>query len=66
MKRMDEEKLNRSFFESLKKKTQTLEDYIVNNEGRVFSVEDQGEVMEKIRRQMTDIYLLIKEKYKNG
>lgn len=55
-----------TFFIELKIKTQALEDYIVNNEGRTFPAEDQGEVMDEIRRQMTDIYLLLKKKYKNG
>ena len=55
-----------SFFYELKIKTQALEDYIVNNEGRAFSAEDQVEVMGEIRRQMTDIYSLLKKKYKNG
>lgn len=55
-----------SFFTNLKEKTQSLEDYIVNNEGCSFDTEDQGEVMIEIRKKMTDIYTLLKEKYKNG
>ena len=55
-----------SFYSKLKKKTQSLEDYIVLNEGRTFNVEDQSEVMNEIVSQMTDIYTLLKEKYKNG
>lgn len=54
------------FYDELKEKTQTLEDYIVSNEGRTYHVEDQGEVMSEIRVQMTDIYSLLKRKYKNG
>jgi len=55
-----------TFFIKLKNKTQTLEDYIVSNEGRSYNAEDQGEVMGEIRNQMTDIYELLKQKYKNG
>ena len=55
-----------NFFEQLKVKSQALEDYIVNNEGRTYTTEDQGEVMEEIKRQMTDIYSLLKSKYING
>lgn len=55
-----------SFYSKLKEKTQSLEDYIVLNEGRTFNVEDQSEVMNEIVSQMTDIYTLLKEKYKNG
>ena len=54
------------FFNQLKLKLQELEDYIVNNEGKVFVAEDQGEVMEEIKKKMTDIYTLLKSKYKNG
>ena len=55
-----------SFFEDLKSLLQELEDYIVNNEGRYFSTEDQGEVMNIIRNKMTAIYTLLKSKYING
>lgn len=55
-----------AFFTKLKDKTQALEDYIVSNEGRSYNAEDQGEVMDKIKNQMTDIYELLKQKYKNG
>lgn len=55
-----------TFFAKLKDKTQRLEDYIVSNEGRSYNAEDQGEVMDEIRNQMTDIYELLKQKYKNG
>ena len=54
------------FFEQLREKSQDLEDYIVSNEGRSYSTEDQGEVMETIKRKMTDIYSLLKSKYING
>lgn len=55
-----------NFYISLKKQSQQLEDYIVNNEGRSYNTEDQGEVMNEIRSRMKDIYSLLKEKYKNG
>ena len=54
------------FFEELKAKSQELEDYIVNNDGRYYSTEDQGEVMEEIKTQMTSIYSLLKTKYTDG
>ena len=54
------------FFEELKTKSQELEDYIVNNDGRYYSTEDQGEVMEEIKTQMTSIYSLLKTKYTDG
>ncbi len=54
------------FYSRLKDKTQTLEDYIVNNEGNTYSTEDQSDVMGEIINKLTDIYSLLKEKYKNG
>lgn len=55
-----------AFYNQLKKKTQELEDYIVNNEGKTYSIEDQSEVMQEICDQLTGIYTLLKAKYKNG
>lgn len=55
-----------AFFVDLKNKTQALEDYIVNNEGRSYNAEDQGEVMNTIITQMRGIYELLKKKYTNG
>ena len=55
-----------NFFDNLKVLLQDLEDYIVNNEGRYFSTEDQGEVINIIRTKMTAIYTLLKSKYING
>ena len=54
------------FYDNLKEKTQTLEDFIVSNEGHTYHIEDQGEVMNEICAQMTGIYSLLKRKYKNG
>lgn len=54
------------FFEKLKKKLQTLEDYIVANEGKRFDADDQTVVQKKIVDSMTDIYKTVKKKYKNG
>lgn len=55
-----------SFYKELKKKTQDLEDYIVQNEGKKYSVDEQGEVMDEIRNRMSDIYKCLNKKYKNG
>ena len=54
------------FYNNLKTKTQEIEDYIVENEDKEFSFEDQGEVTNKIRQQIKELYRLIAKKYKNG
>ena len=54
------------FYTKLKAQTQQLEDYIVNNEGKLFNTDEHGEVMDEIRNQMTSIYALLNQKYKNG
>ena len=54
------------FYNHLKTKTQEIEDYIVENEDKEFSFEDQGEVTNKIRQQIKELYRLIAKKYKNG
>lgn len=55
-----------TFYNDLKSKLQELEDYVVSNEGKKYSIEEQSDVMKEIRSQMTGIYSLLKNKYKNG
>lgn len=54
------------FYQNLKRQLQDLEDYIVNNEDRYFGFDAQKEVRQIIYLKMTEIYSLLKKKYKDG
>ena len=54
---------DKDFYDSIKEKGQALEDYIVENEGKHFEVDDYSKVTDKISKMISDIYYLIKKKY---
>ena len=54
---------DKAFYESIKEKGQALEDYIVENEGKHFELDDCSKVTDKISKMISDIYYLIKKKY---
>ena len=57
---------DKAFYESIKEKGQALEDYIVENDGKHFEVDDYSKVTDKISMMISDIYYLIKMKYHDG
>ena len=50
----------------LKEHGQALENYIVENDGKHFDVDECALVTEKISKMITEIYVIIKNKYRNG
>ena len=54
------------FYDTLKSRGQALENYIVENDGKHFDVDECARVTEKITQMITEIYVIIKNKYRNG
>ena len=54
------------FYNELKEHGQALENYIVENDGKHFDVDECALVTEKISKMITEIYVIIKNKYRNG
>ena len=54
------------FYDNLKEKCQALENYIVENDGKKCDVDEFSRVTEQISKMITEIYVLIKNKYRNG
>ena len=54
------------FYNTLKSKGQALENYIVENDGKHFDIDECAHVTEEITQMITEIYIIIKNKYRNG
>ena len=57
---------DKNFYEKLTKKLQAVEDYIVMNDKKHYSIDRQGAVIDKITELLTQVYRLVGKKYKNG
>ena len=54
---------DKKYYNLLQQEVQQLEDYIVNNDGKLFEIDEQAKVVDKISQSTERIYKLVFKKY---